>query len=50
MNKPCCASCKYWVEKYWQCEHPQQFADMADEYDAVPEHICELFEERNGKQ
>lgn len=48
-DKNCCAKCEHWTEKYWKCEHPEQLADWANDYDAPPDNVCELFEKK-GKE
>ena len=49
MNENCCANCGYWTEIYQKCEHPDQFANKADYYAAMPEDICELDERRDDE-
>lgn len=44
MKKACCATCEYWLPRYQQCEHPDQRACEAGEYEAPPDKLCELYE------
>lgn len=48
MDEECCANCEYWVEIYQKCDHPEQLACKADDYAAMPEDVCELYEERKA--
>lgn len=40
----CCETCEYWLKKYQQCEHPEQYAEASGEYEAPPDACCELWE------
>lgn len=50
MNEKCCANCEYWEEKYWKCEHTEQFASKAEDYAAMPDSVCELYDPQIGEQ
>lgn len=39
-----CHNCEYWMEKYQQCEHPEQRQEECGEYMAPPSKTCELWE------
>ena len=43
-KEQCCATCEYWLGKYFKCEHPDQRQSEADDYIALPEKYCELWE------
>lgn len=48
MDEECCANCKYWVEIYQKCDHPEQLAYKAGDYAAMPEDVCELYERKES--
>lgn len=39
-----CRNCEYWLEKYQQCEHPEQRQEECGKYMAPPNKTCELWE------